>query len=163
VLLNRRKILSSLSPSISGNPSALDVCLTMKTFTLTTSSASHVKTVFLSLVSTVLTPWAPQTSSWSHHHHFSSQKRRPLFLTVDFPSFRFPLVLVQPFNSGHSTSTKGFLKKGGFWWWYNGRVVFSFGLVGSDRLASYSVQWSWFMRKYGRVLQLLQIYINYLN
>ena len=50
--------------SIGRNPSALDVSLAMKGFRFAASSASHIHTLFLSLIPTVFTP-----SPRYHHHH----------------------------------------------------------------------------------------------
>ena len=48
------KVLLPLAPSIYRNPSALDMGLALKPSAFTAGSASHVKTVLLCLVSTVL-------------------------------------------------------------------------------------------------------------
>ena len=60
----RRKLLLllmllSLAPSINRNPSAFDMSLALKPSAFTAGSASHVNTIFLRLVSTVLAAQAP--------------------------------------------------------------------------------------------------------
>ena len=52
-------MLLSLAPSINRNPSAFDMSLALKPSAFTAGSASHVNTVFLRLVSTVLAAQAP--------------------------------------------------------------------------------------------------------
>lgn len=51
-----RNILESWTPGGHGDPSALDMSLTLKTSVPATTPAPHVNTVLLCLVSTILAP-----------------------------------------------------------------------------------------------------------
>lgn len=68
-----RKLL--LASSVDRNPSAFDVGLAVKPFALTASPASHVHTLLLCLVPTVL-------ASWSHYHSSFSSSLHHLNLIV---------------------------------------------------------------------------------
>lgn len=139
------------------------MCLTLKSFTVAACSASHVNTVFLSLVSTFLTPWAPQITSLSHHHHhhYSSQKKSPTIPHCWIPFFSAP---TYPCSTFYSTRLiqQGFSL--GRWSCFdggNGCFVCSFGLVGSQ-IIWFLIFCSWpcLVRENCRILQLLQILLE---
>lgn len=67
-MLQRRKLLLSFTAFSRGNPSALNVSLTLKPSTLAAGSASEVLTIFLRLVPTVLTVHSSAAAATGAHH-----------------------------------------------------------------------------------------------
>ena len=61
------ELVLALAPARGGDPSALDVGGALESPALAAGSASHVGTVLLRLVATVLAAHA--STSWPHHHN----------------------------------------------------------------------------------------------